>query len=64
VINLFSNPVLFVVNDHVVSLRRITPGGQAAGYILVREGLSAGEEVVVTGQRYLKEGDRIKIGPK
>jgi RND family efflux transporter MFP subunit len=61
VVDLFSDPVLFVVKEGRAQLRRIVPGGVAAGYTWVKEGLTAGDEVVVAGQRYLKEGDKVQV---
>lgn len=61
VVDLFSDPVLFVVKEGKAQLRRIIPGGVAAGYTWVKEGLTAGDEVVVAGQRYLKEGDKVQV---
>lgn len=61
VINLFADPVLFVVKEDKVQLRRIVPGGVAAGYTWVKDGLVEGDQVVVAGQRYLKEGDKVQV---
>ncbi|MDD5640169.1 MAG: efflux RND transporter periplasmic adaptor subunit [Syntrophales bacterium] len=61
VINLFADPVLFVVKEDRVQLRRITPGGVAAGYTWIKDGLTKGDQVVVAGQRYLKEGDKVQV---
>ncbi len=41
VVDLFSDPTLFVVKEGQVQLRRIVPGGVAAGYTWVKEGLTA-----------------------
>ena len=48
-------------DDHI-SLREIETGLYADGYIEVVSGLSEGDRVVVSGQTYLQDGDRVKEG--
>jgi RND family efflux transporter MFP subunit len=64
VVNLFAKPSVFVVTDGQARLRTIVPGGTASGFTWIKEGLAPGDEVVVAGQRYLKDGDPVRVGAK
>jgi HlyD family secretion protein len=48
-----------VVKDGVVQTRRITVGLRADGRVEVREGLTAGEEVVAVAGTFVRDGDRV-----
>jgi len=55
-------PFVFVVKpDSTVELRRVEPGQRHGTDIIIREGLAAGETVVVTGQIMLAPGTAVKI---
>ncbi|MBM4283651.1 MAG: efflux RND transporter periplasmic adaptor subunit [Deltaproteobacteria bacterium] len=62
VIELFTKPMVFVVQDRTAVSRPLVVGGAAGGYTWIKEGLMEGEEVVVGGHRFLREGDRVKVG--
>jgi membrane fusion protein (multidrug efflux system) len=53
--------VFVTTQDNKVVRKRITPGGFHGNNIVIREGLSAGEQVVVSGQTKLKDGSRISL---
>jgi RND family efflux transporter MFP subunit len=52
---------VFVVDtDGIAHLREVRIGRYAQGYVQILMGLEAGERVVVAGQLYLMDGDRIR----
>ncbi len=53
-------PVVQVVRDGRVELRRVTVGLMAAGQAEIREGLSEGDMVVARAGAFLREGDRVR----
>lgn len=53
--------IVYVVKDNRVVQRNVKLGITNLGYVEVLEGLSEGEEVVVTGQNLLSEGALVKI---
>jgi RND family efflux transporter MFP subunit len=54
---------LFVVENGVLArLRKVKIGIVAEGMTQILEGLTAGEQVVVVGQLYLRDGDQVRIG--
>jgi len=56
---------VFVVDGGgVARVREIRTGAYAEGYIEVRSGLEAGEQVVVVGQSGLLDNDRVRISAK
>ena len=55
---------LWVVgDDDVVHFREIVPGSRANGKVHVKEGVKAGERIVVQGVHKLGEGMKVKIVP-
>jgi membrane fusion protein (multidrug efflux system) len=51
---------VFVVDmDGIAHLREVEIGRYAQGYVQIRKGLDVGEKVVVAGQLYLLDGDRV-----
>lgn len=57
-------PVAFVLSGDRVALRRLELGtADLAGRVEVREGLAAGERVVVSGAGFLNDGDRVRVAP-
>ncbi|MGC8494122.1 MAG: efflux RND transporter periplasmic adaptor subunit, partial [Syntrophobacteraceae bacterium] len=64
VIDLFDKPMVFVVKDKKAWIRHIAPGGIASGYTWIRQGLGAGDQVVIAGQRYLKEAEPVNVMQK
>jgi RND family efflux transporter MFP subunit len=61
IFDLFSKPTVMIVKDQAVSVGQVVIGGVSSGYTWLKSGLKAGDEVVVAGQRYLKEGDRVRV---
>ncbi len=55
------NPYVYVVSDNVVHQRKITVGRDFGDTIEVLGGLSAGDQVVTTGQLNLGEGKPVQI---
>jgi len=59
-----SGPFVFVVkDDSTVELRKVKLGQRQGEKVMVSEGLSAGETVVVTGQLALSPGATVKTTP-
>lgn len=53
---------VFVVNpDKRVIRKRITVGGLSDSAVIVTSGLKGGESVVITGQKYIQEGQQVAI---
>jgi HlyD family secretion protein len=44
------------------SARSIQTGARNGGFVEVRSGLSAGEQIILSGAGYLKDGDTVRIG--
>jgi RND family efflux transporter MFP subunit len=53
-------PVVFVATGDTASARAIETGFTDRGRVLITEGLKAGEQVIVTGQQSLQDGDGIQ----
>ena len=53
--------VFVVDSDRTARIRKIRTGAYAEGYMEVKSGLQAGEEVVVVGQSGLLDSDRVRI---
>ena len=56
-----AGPRVFVVNGDRATLREVTLGEDQGLLVVVREGLRAGEKLVVRGQRELSEGSLVAI---
>ncbi len=54
---------VFIVEDGKVAIRRIKPGGANGQGVIVAEGLSGGEQVVVEGIQSLRPGISVKASP-
>lgn len=55
-------PFVFVVkDDSTVALRPVTPGQRHEGDVVISDGLTAGERVVVTGQLALAPGAKVVV---
>ena len=55
------NPYVYVVNNNVVHQRKITLGRDFGDTLEVISGLTAGDQVVITGQLNLSEGKPVQI---
>lgn len=53
--------VFVTTKDNKVLRKRITPGGFSGSDIVIKEGLAAGEQVVVSGQTKLKDGALVSL---
>ncbi len=51
----------FVINQNTAERRRITPGQHIDDLIEIKDGLQAGEVVVIEGQYLLKNGTKVQI---
>lgn len=60
---LLDGHTVFVAQSDKVSKRDVTPGLATDNYVEIRQGLSAGERVVVFGLIGLKDGSRIEVLP-
>ena len=57
-------PTVFIVDDaHTVHALRIEQGAKDDGFVEVRAGLRAGQQVVVEGAGFLAEGDAVRVVP-
>ncbi len=52
---------VFVVKEGRASLRNIVQGIREGNWVEVLAGVAAGEEVVIRGQKFLKDGMRVKV---
>jgi RND family efflux transporter MFP subunit len=53
-------PVVFVATGDTASARPVQLGFAARGKVIISEGLKPGDQVIVTGQQSLRNGDRIQ----
>lgn len=53
--------LVWVLVDGRLERRLVRPGIAADGWVIIREGLAAGETVITAGQHILEEGDRVAI---
>ncbi|GAA4469918.1 efflux RND transporter periplasmic adaptor subunit [Nibrella saemangeumensis] len=56
-----ATPAVYVLNNRSLSLRPIQPGATFGTTLVVRDGLRAGEQVVVSGTEGLKEGQQVAV---
>ncbi|NOZ64437.1 MAG: efflux RND transporter periplasmic adaptor subunit [Caldiserica bacterium] len=52
---------VFVVKEGKASLRNIVPGIQEGDWVEVLSGVAEGEDVVIRGQKFLKDGMKVKV---
>ncbi|MCQ6957205.1 efflux RND transporter periplasmic adaptor subunit [Mucilaginibacter aquariorum] len=55
------NAIVYVVEQGVARQRKITTGPEAGGMVAVRDGLKAGDQVIISGQIDLRDGSRVII---
>ena len=55
--------VVYVLNGNHAEQRRVTIGEPLGESIEILEGLKPGEEVIVTGAGFMKDGDLVRIAP-
>ena len=54
---------MFAVDESKTArLNEVTLTGYEQGYVGIRSGLKAGQDVVVVGQQALKDGDKVEVG--
>lgn len=59
-----NGPFVFIVKaDSTVELRPVTPGQRQEQNVVIRDGIKAGETVVLTGQLMLAPGSKVAIAP-
>jgi len=56
-----AQPVVFVLDGDVVERRAVSVGGKAGTEIEILSGVSAGEQVVVSGLEDLEDGQRVRV---
>jgi len=54
---------VFVVEDGKVAVRRIKPGGESGPNVVVDQGLSGGEQVIVEGLQSVRPGQQVQASP-
>jgi membrane fusion protein (multidrug efflux system) len=54
---------VFVVKDGKAEVRRVTPGGEIGEIVIIKEGLSGGEEVIVEGLQGVRAGMPVRATP-
>ena len=54
-------PAIFVVGSDTASARTVKLGYSNRGKVIIEEGLSPGDKVVVTGQQSLRNGATVSI---
>ena len=54
-------PIVYVVGDGIARIRRVVTGQQSDGQMVVTNGLSGGESVVVEGQFQIEDGARVSV---
>ena len=57
----YDTAVAFVVHEGVVERRVVTLGARTNGQLEIVDGLREGEMVVVEGNAYLRDGDRVQV---
>jgi multidrug efflux pump subunit AcrA (membrane-fusion protein) len=59
-----SKPAVWIVDPKTktASLKPVTVGGYEAGAVLIKEGLEAGDRVVVDGGKLLSSGQPVTYG--
>ena len=54
---------VFVVEDGKAAVRRVKPGGESGAGIVIEQGLSGGEQVIVEGLQSLRPGAAVRANP-
>jgi membrane fusion protein (multidrug efflux system) len=54
---------VFVVDDGKAAVRRVKPGGESGAGIVIEQGLSGGEQVIVQGLQSLRPGAAVRANP-
>ncbi len=55
------NVYVFVLSGGLAKARPVRVGMKQEGMIEILEGLAAGEELIVSGQKYVKDGDEVNV---
>jgi hypothetical protein len=61
VLSVGGEPAVYVVNDAVAKLVRPKIGAKHFDEIVIEEGLSAGDDVIVSGSVGLKDGGKVLV---
>ncbi|KYO68048.1 efflux RND transporter periplasmic adaptor subunit [Thermovenabulum gondwanense] len=61
VVSFGQDKAVFVVSDNTAYLRKVKVGDTLSGYVQLLEGVKEGEKVVVEGQDYLEDKDKVEI---
>ena len=64
VLNRDEKDVVFVVKDNHATLRHVVIGEPLGELVEVRSGLDPGEEVIVSGAGFMKNGDLVRTAPQ
>ena len=54
---------MFIVEDGKAAVRRVKPGGESGTDIVVDQGLTGGEQVIVEGLQSLRPGVPVRAAP-
>lgn len=55
---------IFVLDGQIARARTVQVGTRTGGWVEVKDGLKAGEAVVVNGVGFLKDGDKVDVSPQ
>jgi HlyD family secretion protein len=55
---------VFVLDGQIARARAVQVGTRTGGWVEVRDGLKAGEPVIVNGVGFLKDGDKVDVSPQ
>ncbi|MFN3428546.1 MAG: efflux RND transporter periplasmic adaptor subunit, partial [Candidatus Sericytochromatia bacterium] len=55
---------IFVLDGQFARLRTVQVGTRTGGWVEVKDGLKAGEAVIVNGVGFLKDGDKVDVSPQ
>ncbi|GHV30069.1 hypothetical protein AGMMS4952_16550 [Spirochaetia bacterium] len=61
VVEQFGIPYVYTANNNIVTLRQVSAGVTIDGLTEIKEGLSAGESVVIQGQQFLADGVAVLV---
>ncbi|MFZ0280830.1 MAG: efflux RND transporter periplasmic adaptor subunit [Bacteroidales bacterium] len=56
-----SENLVYIIEEGKVSLRRITPGVNLGGFVVVEEGLKDGDRIILEGLQNVREGSMVSI---
>jgi multidrug efflux pump subunit AcrA (membrane-fusion protein) len=61
IVRIYHHTFVFVVKDGQAKKVKVKTGEIVGNKIIIQEGLSGGEKLVVKGQQYLKDGEKVEF---